>query len=311
MPWFQAAEIPEQSQGQVREFSSSRPRIEITSRAELQRFAQEAKGSTAARTVLQLRPSADHVRDKTFVSDVVDVCVSTAASVELVGSSLAHPYYMLQRAGVPVVCVNDFEPASEAFNKLVRDRIPEMIEMGGEEVISVVVPEDGRSGLLRLKLVEEALEVLRAETIDESVSELADLQEVIASLRRSLGIPRELVRARMKSKRQSRGGFEEGRVLLRTRMTALEDNPQGMLPGFPADEGSTSRLWRVRSSAERLTINLLPPLPGERVEFEARLGVGVATVHYVRDGIEIRLASSRHALADQQTLFSISEMDVE
>jgi predicted house-cleaning noncanonical NTP pyrophosphatase (MazG superfamily) len=90
------------------------------------------------------------------------------------------------------------------YNKLVRDRIPEMIEAEGKLTTTRVLDEHEFAERLRAKLDEELAEY----DVSGAVEELVDLVEVIyalASLRNVL--PAELDALR-EMKRAERGGFE-------------------------------------------------------------------------------------------------------
>ena len=94
--------------------------------------------------------------------------------------------------------------------KVVRDRIPEIIEKGGRRpVISVLSRESAVRGL-EAKLSEELGEYME----DHSLEELADLVEVIHGVLYHRGSSwDELEEIRMK-KRAERGGFEKGIFLV-------------------------------------------------------------------------------------------------
>ncbi len=67
------------------------------------------------------------------------------------------------------------------YNKLVRDKIPNIIEEQGETPVIKVLDESDYKKELERKLYEEYKEVLEA-TGDERAQELADLLEVIRAL---------------------------------------------------------------------------------------------------------------------------------
>ena len=67
------------------------------------------------------------------------------------------------------------------YNKLVRDRIPEIIAADGRQFATEIMNEDEYRRALLAKLVEEAQEVASAE-VDEIAKEIADLCEVIDAL---------------------------------------------------------------------------------------------------------------------------------
>lgn len=83
--------------------------------------------------------------------------------------------------------------SSKTFqNKLVRDRIPEIIRQSGRECGVETMDEEEFRQALRAKLVEEAQEAAAAIDAD-LVTELADLCEVMDALMVASGIDRETV----------------------------------------------------------------------------------------------------------------------
>lgn len=95
------------------------------------------------------------------------------------------------------------------YNKLVRDKIPEIIKESGKECDIEIAHKEERYALLENKLKEEVNEFLA----DKNLEELADVMEVLFGLADSLGHSEEdLINARNK-KKDERGGFKEGIVL--------------------------------------------------------------------------------------------------
>ena len=98
------------------------------------------------------------------------------------------------------------------YNKLIRDRIPEIIEADGHRAVTRVLRgEDYRAALLA-KLVEEAREAENAPD-DELAGELADVWEVFQALMATLPLTRHELDALAAAKRDKRGGFD-GRIFL-------------------------------------------------------------------------------------------------
>jgi predicted house-cleaning noncanonical NTP pyrophosphatase (MazG superfamily) len=97
----------------------------------------------------------------------------------------------------------------KTYNKLVRDKIPEIIKAGGRDCDTLIVAGEEKYKLLEEKLHEEVNEFIE----DKNLEELADVMEVLFGLAGALGYSEEeLLKVRYK-KREERGGFKEGIVL--------------------------------------------------------------------------------------------------
>ena len=96
------------------------------------------------------------------------------------------------------------------YRKLVRDRIPEIIERSGGRCVTEVLEQEEYLAALREKLGEELAEYRR----DGSPEELADLLEVLLATALAQGVDRnELEQIRLK-KAEARGGFDKRLMLL-------------------------------------------------------------------------------------------------
>ena len=95
------------------------------------------------------------------------------------------------------------------YNKLVRDRIPEIIESSGKSCTAEILSAEDYLRMIDAKLDEELTEYHK----DQNIEELADLLEVIwaAAIARGYTIE-ELERVRAE-KAAKRGGFEK-KILL-------------------------------------------------------------------------------------------------
>ena len=100
-------------------------------------------------------------------------------------------------------------------NKLVRDKIPEIIKDSGNQYETTTLSNLDYIEALSEKLVEEAKEVATASP-DKLTEELADVMEVIETLIAATGIELETVREIQKEKRSLRGGFDNKIKLLWT-----------------------------------------------------------------------------------------------
>lgn len=100
----------------------------------------------------------------------------------------------------------------KVYNKLVRDRIPEIIEKDGKKYEVSIADKENHFELLQTKLNEEVGEFLQ----DKNLEELADIMEVLFGLAKNLGFSEEdLIKKRME-KKDKRGGFDKGIVLHKT-----------------------------------------------------------------------------------------------
>lgn len=97
----------------------------------------------------------------------------------------------------------------EEFDKLVRDRIPEVIEDDGDRPVTHVATGAEYRRRLHAKLDEEVREFHE----DPSPGELADVREVLAALQAHHDIDEADVAARRREKADERGRFAEGVVL--------------------------------------------------------------------------------------------------
>lgn len=96
------------------------------------------------------------------------------------------------------------------YNKLVRDKIPEIIENSGRKAITEKVSDEVYYKLLNDKLDEERLEYLESLRIEE----LADLVEVIYAILEYKKVSIEEFEKMRIAKAAKRGAFKE-RILLK------------------------------------------------------------------------------------------------
>lgn len=96
------------------------------------------------------------------------------------------------------------------YNKLVRDKIPEIIAKEGKTVKFRAVKGEELDEAIRKKILEEAAELASAKTDSDIVEEAADLIEIVEAFldRHVLIMP--TVENRMGSKYREKGRFEYG-----------------------------------------------------------------------------------------------------
>lgn len=91
------------------------------------------------------------------------------------------------------------------YNKLVRDKIPQIMESNGEKAITKILNDEEYTKALHTKLDEEVLEFHQ----DDNAEELADILEVVFALAKSKGYSEEELLALRNKKREQRGGFDD------------------------------------------------------------------------------------------------------
>ena len=99
------------------------------------------------------------------------------------------------------------------YNKLVRDKIPEIIEASNKTCETEVVSGDTKYKYLENKLKEEVDEFIE----DKNLEELADIMEVLYALAEHLGYKEEDLMNKRKEKFNERGGFSKGIILKETK----------------------------------------------------------------------------------------------
>ena len=97
------------------------------------------------------------------------------------------------------------------YHKLVRDRIPEIIEKDGKSCVCSELSQEDYIIMLDQKLNEELAEYQDG----KSMEELADLLEVMAAVAAARGSSLDEVEKIRLRKKEKRGGFEK-RILLET-----------------------------------------------------------------------------------------------
>lgn len=96
------------------------------------------------------------------------------------------------------------------YNKLIRDKIPAIIEKSGKKIEIAILSDDRFKAALNAKLQEEVAEYLK----NPSVEELADLLEVLVTLAEQHDINLEELNEIRINKKEERGGFSK-KILLK------------------------------------------------------------------------------------------------
>ena len=96
------------------------------------------------------------------------------------------------------------------YHKLVRDRIPEIIEQAGQKCVCSVLSDEDYLKMLDGKLNEELAEYQES----KSMEELADLLELIRAATIARGYTLDELEAARAEKAEKRGGFEKKILLI-------------------------------------------------------------------------------------------------
>ncbi len=98
----------------------------------------------------------------------------------------------------------------KSYNKLVRDRIPALMEAQGKETRYSILDGAALGQALEQKLDEEVAEF----HADKNLEELADILEVLLALAAGMGYTPEKLEAARAGKLAQRGGFARGYYLI-------------------------------------------------------------------------------------------------
>ena len=99
------------------------------------------------------------------------------------------------------------------YHKLVRDRIPEIIEQSGKTCTYSILTDEEYLEHLDKKLNEELAEYQES----KSMEELADLLEVVRAVAKARGSSIDEVETIRRDKASKRGGFEQKILLVEVR----------------------------------------------------------------------------------------------
>jgi len=98
------------------------------------------------------------------------------------------------------------------YNKLIRDKIPDIIEESGNKCEIEILSDEDYLKMLDAKLDEELAEYHK----DQNLEELADLLEVLYATAKARGFSLEDLESVRKQKTEKRGGFEKKILLVKT-----------------------------------------------------------------------------------------------
>jgi predicted house-cleaning noncanonical NTP pyrophosphatase (MazG superfamily) len=167
-----------------------------------------------------------------FIEKIANYAKEHDYTVDIKGSMLSHPYYIFHSKGVNIRCIDPFQSDYDIkkFYKLVRDKVPAMISENDEIVKTRKVSPAELLPLLKAKAVEEANEFYWARTDQDNIEEMSDVLEVLRGVCKLYSLSLSDLEDIANRKRDKRGGFEDGVVLVATKeqsaikLTAAVDN---------------------------------------------------------------------------------------
>jgi predicted house-cleaning noncanonical NTP pyrophosphatase (MazG superfamily) len=98
------------------------------------------------------------------------------------------------------------------LNKLVRDKIVDSNLESGAKVKYKHLNKDEHKTALVNKIIEEAKEILQAET-EQAASEIADVQQAVDDLIEQFGLDQEAIKKSQKQKIDKNGAFKKGHYI--------------------------------------------------------------------------------------------------
>lgn len=208
--------------------------------SDIEKLRNEVNKEKSTVQFVSIQPSeSDILRNKETLYEIGKITQQLNATILLEGGILSHAFYQLMQTGAPVEVLLPFNDTNETlvFNKLVRDKVPENIEKGGESAQMVKLSKESKLKALKEKLIEESFEVMDANK-DEVLSELADVKEVLDQILLDLNISQKELAEKQKDKRNKAGGFSKGYVLIETQNLRPEHKafPSEKIPLFDQNE---------------------------------------------------------------------------
>ncbi|WP_099189321.1 nucleoside triphosphate pyrophosphohydrolase [Tepidibacter mesophilus] len=95
------------------------------------------------------------------------------------------------------------------YNKIIRDKIPEIIDNAGKKFDTHIVTDEEAISYLDTKLDEEVKEFHE----DNNLEELADIMEVLFSLAKKMGYSEQDLLDKRIQKKECNGGFDKNIIL--------------------------------------------------------------------------------------------------
>lgn len=106
-------------------------------------------------------------------------------------------------------------PIENEYPKLIRDRIPEIVEKKGKQAKLAIAKNDTDFlNYLLKKIVEESVELAHSQEHGNTQEEIADVLEIIDTILKLKGWTKEDIETIQKEKREKNGGFEKRLIMI-------------------------------------------------------------------------------------------------
>jgi len=102
------------------------------------------------------------------------------------------------------------------YNKLIRDKILEIIKGAGEKPYWRVLNKKEYLKEIKKKILEEAKELINTKSKEGIINEIVDIQELIDVLTLEIGLTKPQISKQQKIKNKKRGGFKKKLFLIKT-----------------------------------------------------------------------------------------------
>jgi len=102
----------------------------------------------------------------------------------------------------------------KVYNKLIRDRMPQIIESNGDTPIYKIISGKNLKIALKNKLLEESEEVAVSKTRKNLLEELADTYQALIDLTEECGFTYSNLITEVERKFKEKGGFRNGVFLI-------------------------------------------------------------------------------------------------
>ncbi|MGA9996860.1 MAG: nucleoside triphosphate pyrophosphohydrolase [Pyrinomonadaceae bacterium] len=271
-----------------------------------------------------VHPDQSLLRDAEFIRKVARIAADRGLPLYFEGSILGHAYYIMTNEGAHVIRVAPEETGVSkiTYGKLVRDKIPAVVQKAGGIARIQSLSKTEAVALLARKLIEEAFEVWNSDK-ETLIDELADVLEVVDALCEQAAIKEIDLKHVQERKREARGGFRELIYLRETvakplrRIDAdptekfLFDEDADQLVGSSSKKGESQHLEIVEKAGTNIiaefSVPLVPPVEKGKSVFGST-GHGVKVMcKYTSGKLEVSIVNDTKAaspLSTQVEMFS-------